>query len=142
MRRVPALVTLCAVVGILWLVVAGTPVFAQGLEWWRGDDFQRELRLTAEQVQMIDVLVKSTLQKRRTLRMTLDREEEALEDAIARDDEKRALDRIPRVEAARAARNRERTLLLLRIYRVLTPEQRRELSRIEARRRRQTSANR
>lgn len=141
MRRVPPLVTFGAVV-ILTCQATGTPAFAQGLEWWRSDDIQRQLRLTTEQVQMIDVLVKSTLQKRRTLRMTLDREEEALEDAIARDDEKRALDLIPRVEAARAARNRERTLLLLRIYRVLTPEQRRELSRIEARRRRQTSANR
>ena len=134
MRRVSALVTIPVLVGII-CQATGTVAFAQSLEWWRGDDFQRQLRLTTEQIQMIDMLVRSTLQKRQALRMTLNRAERALDDAIARDDEKRALDLIPKVEAARAARNKERTLLLLRMYRVLTAEQRRELSRIEARRR-------
>jgi Spy/CpxP family protein refolding chaperone len=120
---------------VLLLGLIGVPVCAQGLEWWRNGDVQRQLRLTPGQTDTIDRLVAGTLPKRRALRSSLDRLEAALEQAIGRDDEPEALALIPKVEAARAARNRERTLLLLRIYRVLTVEQRRELSRIQARRR-------
>jgi Spy/CpxP family protein refolding chaperone len=114
-----------------WLLVSATAA-AQGVEWWRREDLQRQLRLTPGQIDTLDTLSRSTLQKRRALRAALDREERALEEAIAQDDEEAALARIPMVEAARAARNKERTLLLLRIYRVLTPEQRRALARQRA----------
>jgi Spy/CpxP family protein refolding chaperone len=117
---------------ICWLLT--TAAAAQSPEWWRREDVQRQLRLTPPQIQAIDALFDGTLQRRRALRAALDREARALEEAIARDDEQTALERIPRVEAARTARNKERTLLLLRIYRVLTPAQRSILKRIRARR--------
>jgi len=128
-------VMLALLLGAAGIPFCGKRVTGQGRGWWHDEDVQQQLRLTAPQIASIDGLFAGTLPKRRAVRAALDRAEHALDEAIARDDEPAALALIPNVEAARAARNRERTLLLLRIRRVLTPEQRGELPRIQARRR-------
>jgi Spy/CpxP family protein refolding chaperone len=96
-------------------------------KWWRSHDIQNELHLTSEQVRKIDETYEATLPARRAQRReldTLDRQLDALLDnAAAEDRDAEAL--IKRVEDAHARRNVARTMMLYKMRKVLTPEQRR-----------------
>ena len=84
-------------------------------KWWQDPAIQQELALTAEQV--------------RTLGKALARLERSLQHAIAAadlDDEGLG-HAVDEVEAMRAKRNTTRTLMLYRMYRTLSPEQRQQL---------------
>jgi len=92
---------------------------------------QRQLRLTTEQIAAIDRIFHANVSERRRLA----RHQEALEAQLAaallegNSDESAISSLAERVVRARARRNVSRTLLLLRMYRVLTVEQRRRLKR-------------
>ena len=109
------------------LVVMGTSTLhAAKPQWWRSVVVQRELHLTAAQIARIDEIFRSELFERRRLA----REQEALEtrlNAVLRDglvDDDAVSKLVDDVTQAQARRNVSRTLMLFRIYRVLTPEQR------------------
>jgi Spy/CpxP family protein refolding chaperone len=91
---------------------------------------QRELALTADQVKKLEMVFVSTVAERRKLRRELDRLERLVGQIIARADldESRASAWIEKLEAARAKRNAARTLMLFRMYRILTPKQRQGLA--------------
>ena len=119
--RVLAFVTLC-----LSVYVSAEPQ-SMRYKWWLSSDIQKQLHLTAEQVRKIDEIYEATLPARRAQRReldALDRQLDALLDrAAAEDTDAAAL--IKRVEAAHARRNVARTMMLYKMRKVLTVEQRR-----------------
>jgi Spy/CpxP family protein refolding chaperone len=118
--RALAFVTLC---------VCAVSVKAQSThsKWWLVHDVQAQLHLTPEQVKDINNIFESTLATRRAQRQELDdldRELDALLDSATADD-RDAATLVTRVEAARARRNVGRMVMLYRMRRILTPDQRR-----------------
>ena len=118
----------------LWLVfVASTTVLAQEpsprARWWDEPAMQASLHLTRDQVAKIDAIFQSGLSERQALRKQLDALEEEEDAALSQAtlDDAAAMRLIERVEAMRAQRNTERAVLLYRIHKVLTPEQRHQL---------------
>ena len=111
----------------LWLLVVAPSAHAQsfGFKWWRDAQFQRDLTLTAEQTTRIEDLFQSTIEKFRAKKADLDKQEEELSRLIAANaDELDVIKQVDRVEAIRSRLNKMRTLQLLHIRQVLTPEQR------------------
>ncbi len=107
-------------------------VSTQGYRWWQDDAIRHELELTVSQVDTLEALFVSTLADRRALRRELDRNDEYVERLLARGDvdDTVALEAITRLEATRARRNAARTIMLFRMYRILSAEQRRKLKRL------------
>lgn len=95
--------------------------------WWLAHEIQTQLHLTSEQVTKIDDIFESTLPTRRAQRQeldALDRQLDALLDSATADDQE-AASLAMRVEAARARRNVARMVMLYRMRRILTSDQRR-----------------
>jgi Spy/CpxP family protein refolding chaperone len=117
----------------LWLLTVAPSVHAQsfGFKWWRDAQFQRDLSLTADQTARIEDLFQSTIEKFRAKKADLDKQEEELSRLIADNaDELDVIKQVDRVEAIRSRMNKMRTLQLLHIRQVLTPEQRVILNRL------------
>jgi Spy/CpxP family protein refolding chaperone len=109
-----------------------TTAGAQGYRWWQNAVVQRELRLSHDQVETLEALFVSTLDERRALRRELDRREEHVQQLLMRGDtaDAQAIEAITQLEIARGRRNAARTLMLFRMYRVLSLEQRQALKRL------------
>lgn len=113
------------------MTLAATSVGAQSeaprpRKWWQVEDVQRELDLTPAQVDALEKIFQEKLQERIRLRQELDALEAQWKDAITRGeiDDADAIRLIDKVGEAQIRRNTARTLVLLQMYRVLTPEQR------------------
>jgi Spy/CpxP family protein refolding chaperone len=118
--------------GILVLALAA-PVHAQsfGFPWWRDAQFQKDLTLTVEQSSRIDAVFESTIPNLRQQRQELDEQEAKLSRLIAANvDEAQVIRQVDKVEAIRASANKMRTLMLLRMRQVLTPDQRAKLNKL------------
>jgi Spy/CpxP family protein refolding chaperone len=117
-------VSAITVLGLWTAIQAAAPPRAS--KWWLSHEIQVQLHLTREQVNDIDRIFESTLPARRALREHLDRLEGELQAAIDSSamDEASVATLIERVEAARARRNVARTLMLYRMRKILTPQQR------------------
>jgi Spy/CpxP family protein refolding chaperone len=94
--------------------------------WWRVAELQRQLRLTAAQIETLDVLFERE-RPQRVLRhhqiQAMDRRlAQVLENASA-DDHRVAL-LSEQVETLRVQQNVRRTLMLFAMYKTLTPQQR------------------
>ena len=102
-----------------------------GFPWWRDAQFQRDLSLTTDQTTRIENLFQSTISQLRAKKAELDQQEEELSRLIAANaDEAIVVKQVDRVEEIRAHLNKMRTLQLLRIRQVLSPEQRVKLNKI------------
>ena len=107
------------------------PAQSFGFPWWRDAQFQRDLSLTADQTARIETLFQSTISQLRAKKAELDQQEEELSRLIAANaDEAIVVKQVDRVEEIRSYLNKMRTLQLLRIRQVLTPEQRVRLNKI------------
>jgi Spy/CpxP family protein refolding chaperone len=121
-----------------WLVIifslaAATEGRAQsfGFPWWRDAQFQKDLSLSADQSARIDSVFQSTVSLLRQKREELDQQEAELSRLIAANAEEAVVVRqVDKVEAVRASLNKHRTLMLLRMRQVLSPDQRVRLNRI------------
>ena len=111
--------------GFLLLALAA-PLGAQSsFAWWKSEQFQKDLGLTAEQCARIDSVFQATLPKLREGRQELDRDEAELSRLIDQNvDEAQITKQVDRVEATRAKLNKMRTLMLFHMRQMLTPEQR------------------
>ena len=117
-RRAPALLLF-----ILFAVAAPAP--AQSVAWWRSEQFQKEIGMTTEQRARIDNVYQSALPELRLAKQELDRLQTELSTLIEADsDEALVLRQLDRVEASRGQLNKRRTVMLLHMRQVLTPEQR------------------
>jgi Spy/CpxP family protein refolding chaperone len=115
--------TLRLMPGVLLLALAGS-VNAQSFAWWKSEQFQKEVGLTAEQCARIDNMFQAALPKLRQGKEELDRQEAELSRLIETGaDEGQVTKQVDRVEAIRASLNKTRTLLLLHERQVLTPDQ-------------------
>jgi Spy/CpxP family protein refolding chaperone len=95
---------------------------AQPFPWWKA---VRDLGLSPEQSTMIDGIFQSTMPELRQEAQELNRLEAKLSKLIEADaDELQVLRQVDRVEAARAAINKMRTMMLFRMRQVMTTEQR------------------
>jgi Spy/CpxP family protein refolding chaperone len=115
-------------------------------KWWLHD--RAELGITDEQSAEIDRIFESTIPQQRETRRELDQMEKTLEKMIEEGTADVAVveQQVDKVEALRARANRTRTVLLYRMHRVLTAEQRAKVQalveRREADRRRQSDQDR
>jgi len=112
---------------VLLVVAVSTPVAAgQKAKWWRSEVYQRELRLTSDQVSRLDQIFHASWPSLKHQKLELDRLETELSQLIAEGtaEEAQVLEMIERVEASRSALGRTRSLMLYRMHRVLSPSQR------------------
>ena len=113
-------------------LLAATPsIHAQsfGFPWWRDAKFQHDLLLSAEQTARIENVFQATIAQLRAKKADLDLQEDELSRLIATNaDEPAVIKQVDRVEAIRAHLNKMRTLQLLHIRQVLSPDQRKKLN--------------
>ena len=118
------------------LLALSPPVRGQsfGFPWWRDAQFQRDLSLNTDQTTRIENLFQSTIGSLRAKKAELDQLEEELSRLIAANaDEATVIKQVDKVESIRSSLNKIRTLQLLRIRQVLTPDQRMKLNQIHDR---------
>jgi Spy/CpxP family protein refolding chaperone len=113
-------------VAVCLIAIASETVRADTLQWWNDGGVQRRLHLTVAQVASIDEAFRRSVPARRRLRLHLEGLEGRLASVMEQGtaDERTVLGLIDAVEQARARRNVARSLVLLRIYSILTPRQR------------------
>jgi Spy/CpxP family protein refolding chaperone len=97
---------------------------AQGFKWWQSDTFTRELGLTADQSAKIESIFQATVPVLRRQKDALDKAEADFNQTIEASDDAQVMAQVGVVEAARSELNKSRTMMLLRMRRVLTPDQR------------------
>lgn len=94
--------------------------------WWIDPQLRAELGITDHQSTAVNQVWNKSLPKLRDAREQLEKLEAALAELLARDggDEAAIAAQIDRVESVRSAGNKARTLMIYRMHRVLTVEQR------------------
>jgi Spy/CpxP family protein refolding chaperone len=122
------------------LLATAVPAVAQGLprgpgRWWVSEKYKLELKLTEEQSAKIEQIFQTSMERLRTEKADLDSAQDAFRQVIAKPDadELEYMRAVDRVEMARYTISKERTLMLVRIHRVLTPEQRMRLQAMQKR---------
>ena len=113
------------VAAVLVAVAVSAPaVSAQGFKWWQSDIFKRELGLTADQSAKIEAIFQATVPILRREKDALDKAQADFNQTIEASDDAQVMAQVGVVEAARSELNKSRTMMLLRMRRVLTPDQR------------------
>lgn len=115
-------VVIAALVGTVALVAL--PASAQGFKWWQSDTFVKGLGLTQEQSSRIEGIFQKSVPVLRTQKESLDKAEADFNQMVEASDDAQVMAQVGVVEAARSELNKSRTMMLLRMRRVLTPEQR------------------
>lgn len=123
-----------AAAGLLALVVSladAAPSLAGSgkVKWWLSEPFVSELGLSVEQSDKIEAIFQSSWPDLKACKEDLDRLEDRLSDMIAEGTapEAAVIQQIDRVEASRSAMGKTRSLMLYRMHRVLTRDQRSRL---------------
>ena len=105
-------------------------------KWWIDPQLRSELGITDQQSADVELEWQKSLPKLREARAQLEKLEKALSQLLARDDgdEAAVAAQIDRVEAMRTKGNKTRTLMLFRMDRILTVEQRAKVKALMERR--------
>jgi len=119
-RRFSAFAAILTVVAVLW----GSQAAAQGFKWWQSDTFIKGLGLTQEQSTKIEAVFQKTVPALRQQKDALDKAEADFNQMVEASDDAQVMAQVTVVEAARSELNKSRTMMLLRMRRVLTPDQR------------------
>lgn len=115
-------------VALAVLVTLASPASAQGFKWWQSEKFQKELQLTSDQIARIEEEFQTTVPELRQKKETLDQLERSLSRLIdTAADETAVMQQADRVEEVRSDLSKTRTRMLVRIRRVLNPDQRAKL---------------
>jgi Spy/CpxP family protein refolding chaperone len=125
---------------MLWLllpVASAEPQSAVAGRWWRDPSIQRDLRLTPAQARRLDVIFESDLQARLALHREIQRMDAELLRLILDEEDARVLQFVDDLQALRRKQNTRRALMLLEMYKVLTPTQRAQLASRSSRRSRE-----
>jgi Spy/CpxP family protein refolding chaperone len=121
----PATLTrvLHALVAVL-VLAAASPLAAQGkFKWWQSDRYKTELMLTADQSRRCEEIFQQALPSLRAQMKALESAEAELERLVQRGDDSAVMAQVARVENARAELNTSRTVMLLKMRRLLTSDQ-------------------
>ena len=116
-----------ALAGVLLVLVAIDDAAAQRRhKWWQSDEVKAELELTDEASAALEAIFQAARPRQRELMRELRREEETLSRVIRAPEAREAavIRQIDRVERVRSALSRGRILMLYRMRRELTAEQR------------------
>ena len=119
-----------AVLALLaWAAAAGLASAQSRTPWWKDEKSRAELKLSDEQSAQIDVIFKDSWQKMRSSYEELGKREEQLSALVSGPDTTEAdvVRQVEQVEAVRGELNKIRTVMLYRMHRVLTPDQRLKL---------------
>ena len=119
-RRFSAAAVILTVAAVLW----GSHASAQGFKWWQSDTFIKGLGLTQEQSTKIEAVFQKTVPALRQQKDALDKAEADFNQMVEASDDAQVMAQVTVVEAARSELNKSRTMMLLRMRRVLTPDQR------------------
>jgi Spy/CpxP family protein refolding chaperone len=111
-----------ALFAVLLLVVPAS-AHGQGFKWWMSDEYRRELSLTQDQSRRIEEIFQAALPSLRTQKKALDDEEKQFQTTMQRGNYSAVMEQVDRLEAARAALNRSRTMMLVNMRQVLTKDQ-------------------
>jgi Spy/CpxP family protein refolding chaperone len=108
-------------------------------KWWQSDQVKTEVGLSDQQSADLEAVFQSFLPRLRAGWEELDRLEQEVSRLMSDDttDEARISAAIDRAEGARASLNKTRTLMLFKMYRVLSPDQRVKLKSFHDRRTRE-----
>ena len=119
--RAAALVSL-----LLVLVATDAAAVQRRHKWWQSDEVQAELEPTDETSAALEAIFQAARPRQRELMRELGREEEALSRVIRAPEagEAAVIRQIDRVEKVRSALSRARILMLYRMRRELSAEQR------------------
>lgn len=117
---------LTVVLGAAVALALAAPADAQGYKWWQSDRFKTELGLTPDQVTALEDVFQGSLPRMTAAKDIVDRLEKQLSDLIADGtaSESDVVKVIDQVEGARGELGKARTLMVYRMHRILTPEQR------------------
>ena len=118
--RAAAFAAIVVGAAVLW----APPASAQGFKWWQSDTFIRGLGLTQEQSTKIEGIFQHTVPVLRKQKDALDKAEADFNQMVEASDDAQVMAQVGVVEAARSELNKSRTMMLLRMRRVLTPDQR------------------
>ncbi len=129
-----------ALAGLLLFLAA--PASAQRGKWWQDDRFRKELALTEDQSVRLEEIFQKTQPTLREHMRALDRAEDELDRRIEQGDDAPVLEYVGVVEVARSELNKTRTLMLLRMRRVLTADQWAKLTALADQRRGRSGAGR
>jgi Spy/CpxP family protein refolding chaperone len=102
-------------------------------KWWQDEKIKADLRLSAEQSARIEEIFTASFPKLKDKNDELSRREEQLSNLISGNDvtEAQLLKEADQVEALRSSLSKDRTLMLFRMRRVLSAEQRSKLVEIQ-----------
>jgi Spy/CpxP family protein refolding chaperone len=116
---------ICLTLSLLTLLVWAPAGEAQSFKWWKADRFLKELKLTPDQSTRIEAVFQAAQPALRAQKRALDKLEDELSNMIhdTTVDEAELEQFIDRVESARADLSKSRTLMLVRMRRILTAEQ-------------------
>ena len=110
-------------VGIVVSVLVVAPVFGQGFKWWQSDQYRQELGLTAEQSKRLEEIFQAAVPTLKAQKRTLDNAEAEFEALIEKGSDTAVMEQVNHLETARAELNKTRTMMLLRMKKVLTADQ-------------------
>jgi Spy/CpxP family protein refolding chaperone len=140
LKRLPALFVRTAT-GAALVMLACPPGAAEARshKWWQSEDVQAELGLTNKQSTEAEQIFQTAWPRLKTVKGTLDRLEEELSRTIAEGTaaEAAVAQQVDKVEAARSELGKLRTLMLFRLNKILTAEQRVKLKAYHDRRERE-----
>lgn len=113
--------------GVVTVVfLAGTASWAQPPKpWWKDEREKAELRLGEDQASRVDAIFQESWPKLRESYDVLNKSEAQLDALIKRKETSEAdvVRQLEQVKEARGEVNKNRTLMLYRMYRILSPEQ-------------------
>ena len=116
---------------IAWVLVWSGQVSAQSFKWWQSDKYKQDLMLTAEQSSRLEDIFQTAQPRLRQTKDELDKLEADLSRLIETNaDEAQVGRQIDRVENLRSTLNKSRTLMLVHMRQVLTPDQRTRLNKL------------
>ena len=117
----------------LGTAIAGGSETGRPLKWWQHPACKTRVGLTDAQTSEIERIFQSVRAELRAEKAELERQEAALSRLLAATDADEAVvvRTIDRVEAARSALAKTRTLMLYRMHRLLSPDQRVRLEAFE-----------
>ena len=125
--------------GLVWCVVlavaAPAVAGAQGFKWWQSDKFKSDLALLPDQITRLEEVYQGLRPKLTAGKEELDRLESGLSKLIAAGEapEGDVMKMVDQVEHSRAELAKSRTLMIYRMHRILTVDQRAKMNALHER---------
>ncbi len=125
--------------GLVWCVVlavaAPAVAGAQGFKWWQSDKFKSDLALLPDQITRLEEVYQGLRPTLTAGKEELDRLESSLSKLIAAGEapEGDVMKMVDQVEHSRAELAKSRTLMIYRMHRILTVDQRAKMNALHER---------